>query len=74
MSDEDVTETREVEPLPPRMVAIAYVLALVCALLPLAVLGAGFAGAVLFNRGRRRDGAAVIVLAVLCSIVGVLLR
>ncbi len=74
MSDDEVAESREVEPLPPRMVAIAYALALVCALLPLAVLGAGFAGAVLFNRGRRRDGAGVIVLAVLCSIFGVLLR
>jgi hypothetical protein len=73
VSDE-ATDAPEVEPLPQRFVAIAYVLALVCALLPLAVLGAGFAGATLFTRGKRRDGAAVIVLAVLCSILGVVLR
>ena len=49
-------------------------IALICVLLPLAVLGAAFAGAVIFKRGRRIEGAGVIVLAVLCSIFGVLLR
>ncbi len=60
--------------LPPRMVAIAYVLAVVCLVAPLAVLGAGFAGAVLLRRGRASAGLGVIAVAVLCAVLGVLLR
>jgi hypothetical protein len=62
-------------PAPPEvttsLVLIAYVLALLCAVAPLAILGAGFAGAVLFQRGRRAAGAGVVVLAVACAAIGV---
>jgi len=60
--------------LPPRLVAVAYVLAVVCAVTPLAVLGAAFVGAVLVNRGRRGAGAGVIALAVACTALGIILR
>jgi hypothetical protein len=60
--------------IPPRMVAIAYVLALLCLVTPLTVLGSGFAGAVLFTRGMRREGAGVIVVSVVCVAVGFFLR
>jgi uncharacterized RDD family membrane protein YckC len=58
------------EEVPVRLVAVAYLLALVCVVAPLAILGAGFAGAVLFTRGRRPEGAGVIVLAVACAVLG----
>ncbi len=60
--------------IPPRMVAIAYVLALLCLVTPLTVLGSGFAGAVLFTRGMRREGAGVIVVSVICVAVGFFVR
>ena len=60
--------------LPPRIVAVAYVLAAICAMLPLALLGALFAGGVLFNRGLRGHGAGVIVLSLVCTAVGIVLR
>jgi len=60
--------------MPPRFVGIAYVLALVCFLAPLAILGAGFAGAVLIRRGRQGHGIAVIVVAIACAVGGFLLR
>lgn len=60
--------------IPARLVVVAYVLALVCAVAPLAILGAGFAGAVLFSRGRRAAGAGVVALAALCAALGVALR
>jgi hypothetical protein len=60
--------------LPPRFVAIAYVLALVCLITPLAILGVGFAGTVLFRRGRRLEGAGAIVVGAICVVVGFLLR
>jgi hypothetical protein len=53
---------------------IGYVLALICALLPLAILGAAFAGAAIFQRGRRAQGAGVIVLAIVCVTIAVLTR
>ena len=62
------------EEVPTRLVVVAYVLALICALLPLAVLGAGFAGAVIYNRGRRGAGAGVIAVAVASVAVGIALR
>jgi hypothetical protein len=58
---------------PTRLVVVAYALALVCVLAPLAILGAGFAGAVLMNRGRRGAGAGVVVAAVLCGALGIAL-
>jgi hypothetical protein len=63
------------EHLPPRVIAVAYLLALVCAVVPLAVVGAVFAGVVLINRGLRGHGAGVIALAVAATALGaVLLR
>ncbi|MEA2192988.1 MAG: hypothetical protein QOI73_3109 [Solirubrobacteraceae bacterium] len=62
------------EPVPTRLVVIGYVLALICALLPLAILGAAFAGAAIFQRGRRAQGAGVIVLAIVCVTIAVLTR
>ncbi len=59
--------------LPPRIIAVAYVLAAICAMLPLALLGALFAGSVLFNRGLRGHGAGVIALSLLCTAVGIVL-
>jgi hypothetical protein len=56
--------------LPPRLVAVAYALSLVCLVAPLAVLGAGFAGGVLFTRGRRAAGAGVVASALLCAALG----
>ena len=53
--------------IPPRLVLVAYALALLCTVAPLAVLGAGFAGAVLIRRGRRGAGLGVIALAVVCA-------
>jgi hypothetical protein len=67
-------EKPAVADIPPRMVAIAYVLALLCLVTPLTVLGSGFAGAVLFTRGMRREGAGVIVVSVVCVAVGFFLR
>ena len=60
--------------IPPRLVVVAYALAALCAVAPLAVLGAGFAGAVLFTRGRRGAGAGVVAAAVLCALLGIWLR
>jgi hypothetical protein len=70
------TEPRDEPPaadLPPRIVAIAYVLAAICAMLPLALLGALFAGAVLYSRGLRGHGAGVIALSLVCTAIGVVL-
>lgn len=58
---------------PPRVVAAAYLLAAVCLLIPLAAVGALFAGLALARRNRPRDGAAVLALAVLCTALGVTL-
>ena len=57
---------------PTRLVVVAYAIALICAVAPLAVLGAGFAGAVLYGRGRRGSGAGVVAVAVLCAALGIL--
>ena len=62
------------EDVPTRLVVVAYALALLCAVAPLAVLGAGFAGAVLYGRGRRGAGAGVVAVAVLCAALGIALR
>lgn len=70
---EDAEPELEDGEVPTRLVVVAYLLALLCAVAPLAVLGAGFAGAVLFTRGRRNAGAGVVALAVLCTALGFLL-
>ena len=58
-------------PLPPQVVVVAYLLAALCLLIPLAVVGSTFAGAVLWRRGVRPHGAAVIALGVVCTAVGI---
>lgn len=57
---------------PTRIVVIAYLLALVCVLVPLALLGALFAGVALVRRNRPLDGSGVIVVAVACTAFGLL--
>jgi hypothetical protein len=49
------------------------VLAGVCLLVPLALVGALFAGVALMRRNRAADGAGVIAAAVLCTALGVML-
>ena len=56
---------------PPGVVVAAYLLAALCVLVPLAVVGAVFAGIVLARRNRPGDGARVLVLAVACTALGV---
>jgi hypothetical protein len=53
------------------VVAAAYLLAALSLLVPLAVVGAVFAGAVLLRRGRPAEGAGVIALGVACAALGV---
>jgi hypothetical protein len=57
---------------PTAVVVAAYGMAALCLVLPLAVIGALFAGVVLLRRGRRAHGAAVIVVGVALAIVGAL--
>jgi hypothetical protein len=52
---------------PTRLVVIAYLLAAICLLAPLAVIGAVFAGVALARRNRPRAGAGVIALALLST-------
>ena len=72
MAPDDPDEPADTD-LPPRIVAVAYLLAAVCLVVPLAVVGAIFAGVVLVNRGRRGHGIGVIVLALACTAAGVAL-
>jgi hypothetical protein len=55
-----------------QVVVAAYVLAALCLLVPLAVVGSTFAGAVLWQRGLRQHGAAVVGLGVACTLFGVM--
>ena len=52
---------------------VAYLLAVVCLLIPLALVGAVFAGVALMRRNRVADGAGVLVVAVLATAVGLIL-
>jgi hypothetical protein len=54
-------------------VVVAYLLAAVCLLLPLALIGAVFAGVALTRRNRPADGMGVIVVAVVATALGLLL-
>jgi hypothetical protein len=54
-------------------VVVAYVLAAVCLLVPLALVGALFAGIVLMRRNRALEGAGVIALGVACTALGLVL-
>jgi hypothetical protein len=60
-------------PLPVRSEAVvaAYLLAALCLLIPLAVVGSTFAGIVLWRRGPRPHAAAVVGLGVACMVFGV---
>ena len=60
-----------VPPVPPRLVAIAYLLALTCALVPLGVLLAGFAALVLVRRGQPQHGIGVLAVAVAATAFGI---
>jgi len=53
---------------------VAYMLAAVCVLAPLALAGALFAGLALIRRNRPVDGLGVIVAAVITTAIGVLAR
>lgn len=57
----------------PGVVASAYLLAGLCLLLPLAIVGAAFAAVVLVRRGRPTDGAGVAATAVLATVLGIVL-
>ena len=52
---------------------VAYLLAAVCVLVPLAIVGAVFAGVALTRRNRARDGLQVIALGVACTALGLVL-
>ena len=54
----------------PQAVVVAYLLAALCLLIPLAVVGSTFAGAVIWRRGPRQRGAAVVGLGVACAVFG----
>ena len=58
-------------PVRPSAVVTAYLLAALCVLIPLAVVGSTFAGIVLWRRGLRSHGAAVVGLGVACGVFGV---
>ena len=58
-------------PMRPEAVVVAYLLAALCLLIPLALVGSTFAGAVLWRRGLCGHGAAVVGLGVACMVLGV---
>lgn len=58
-------------PVRPQVIVVAYLLAALCLLIPLAVVGSTFAGAVLWGRGLRQHGAAVVGLGIACTVFGV---
>lgn len=58
-------------PVRPQLVVVAYLLASLCLLVPLAVVGSTFAGTVLWRRGLRRHGAAVVGIGLACMVFGV---
>jgi hypothetical protein len=58
-------------PVRPQAVVAAYLLAALCLLIPLAVVGSTFAGIVLYRRGLRPHAAAVVGFGVACMVFGV---
>ena len=70
MEDDDADRTQP-PPLPQRVVFVAYLLAALCLVVPLAFVGAAFAGVVLVRRGRVVDGVAVIALGALGTALAV---
>jgi hypothetical protein len=61
------------DPLPvrPQAVVAAYLLAALCLLIPLAVVGSTFAGIVLWRRKLRPHAAAVVGFGIACMVFGV---
>ena len=55
----------------PQAIVVAYLLAALCLLIPLAIVGSTFAGTVLWRRGLRQHGAAVIGLGLACMVFGI---
>jgi hypothetical protein len=55
------------------VVVVAYLLAIVCLVVPLALAGALFAGIALMRRNRAMDGFGVIVVGVLATALGLIL-
>jgi hypothetical protein len=58
-------------PVRPQAVVAAYLLAALCLLVPLAVVGSTVAGIVLWRRGLHPHAAAVVGLGVACLVFGV---
>ena len=52
---------------------VAYLLALTCVLVPLALVGALFAGVALIRRNRPADGAGVLVVGIVATALGLIL-
>ena len=52
----------------------AYLLAAISVLVPLALLGALFAGVALARRNRRAEGLGVIAVGVAATVLGIVLR
>ena len=79
-ADEHPDPDRPYEPLdrferdPAPVIAAAFGLALLGLLVPLAIVGALFAGVVLVRRGRPGLGAAVVAVGIASVVVGLLLR
>ena len=61
-------------PMRPPAIVVAYLLAALCLLIPLAIVGSTFAGTVLWRRGLRPHGVAVVGLGIACMVTGVALR
>ena len=57
----------------PQAIVAAYLLAVLCLLIPLSVVGSTYAGVVLTRRGLGAHGAAVLVLGVACTAIAVLI-
>ena len=61
----------EALPLRPEPIVAAYLLAGICLLIPLALVGSAFTSAVLWRRGLHAHAATVLVLSVICVVLGV---
>ena len=57
----------------PQAIVAAYLLAVLCLLIPLSVVGSTFAGVVLLRRGLPTHGAAVVLLGIVCTTIAVTL-
>jgi hypothetical protein len=64
-------EHERAQPIQPSVIAAAYLLAALCLMLPLAAIGSTFAGVVLWRRGLRGHGAAVVALGAACVAIGI---